>query len=71
MPRVDCSRHGAFAIDMAPFAHAIEHGPAPDMIMTAHIQYPTLDNSHIMTCNSESIIVPATMSREIQGNLLR
>ncbi|MGL9734101.1 MAG: hypothetical protein ACR5LD_07020 [Symbiopectobacterium sp.] len=38
---------------------------------TAHIQYHALDNSHIATCNGESIIVPATMSREIQSNLLR
>ncbi len=71
LPRVVRSRHDAFAIDIAPFAHAIENGSAPDMIMTAHIQYPALDNSQIMTCNGESIIVPATMSREIQSNLLR
>ncbi|MBG6241646.1 MAG: glycoside hydrolase family 3 protein [Candidatus Symbiopectobacterium sp. Dall1.0] len=71
LPRVDRSRHDAFAIDIAPFAHAIEHGSGPDMIMTTHIQYPALDNSHITTCNGESIIVPATMSREIQSNLLR
>lgn len=71
LPRVDLSRHDAFVIDIAPFAHAIVHGPASDMIMTAHIQYPALDNSHITTCNGESIIVPATMSREIQSNLLR
>lgn len=71
LPLVDRSRHDAFAIDIAPFAQAIEHGSAPDMIMTAHIQYPALDNSHITTCNGDSIIVPATMSREIQSNLLR
>ncbi|MCW2485135.1 glycoside hydrolase family 3 protein [Candidatus Symbiopectobacterium sp. NZEC127] len=71
LPRVDRSRHDAFAIDIAPFAQAIEHGSAPDMIMTAHIQYPALDDSRIKTCNGESILVPATMSREIQSNLLR
>lgn len=71
LPRVDRSRKDAFAIDIAPFAQAITHHAAPDMIMTAHIQYPALDNSHITTRSGESIIVPATMSREIQSNLLR
>lgn len=37
LPRVDRSRQEAFAIDIAPFAQAIEHHAAPDMIMTAHI----------------------------------
>lgn len=71
LPRVNRSREEAFAIDLAPYQQAIAHHTAPDMIMTAHIQYPALDSSQITTRSGESIIVPATMSREIQSNLLR
>ncbi len=39
--------------------------------MTAHIQYPALDNSQLDTRNGEKITVPATMSREIQTQILR
>jgi len=41
------------------------------MVMTAHIQYPALDSSQVITLNGEKIIVPATMSREIQTQILR
>lgn len=71
LPRVDRSRKDAFAIDIAPYKHAIDSQAAPDMIMTAHIQYPALDNSQIVTRNGEKITVPATMSREIQTHILR
>lgn len=39
--------------------------------MTAHIQYPSLDATRIATRTGESILVPATMSRKIQHDLLR
>lgn len=71
LPRVDRSRREAFAIDIAPYKHAIDNQAAPDMIMTAHIQYPALDNSQVITRNGENITVPATMSREIQTHILR
>ena len=42
------------------------------MIMTAHIQYPSLDDSTINTSKTqESMIMPATLSRKIQQNILR
>ncbi|ATO32752.1 Beta-hexosaminidase [Dickeya dianthicola] len=71
LPRVDRSWEDAFAIDIAPYKHAIDNQAAPDMVMTAHIQYPALDNSQIITRNGEKMTVPATMSREIQTNILR
>lgn len=71
LPRVDRSRKAAFAIDIAPYKHAIDNQAAPDMVMTAHIQYPALDNSQVMIRNGEKMTVPATMSREIQTRLLR
>jgi len=56
--------------DIAPFKWAIKHSD-PAMIMTAHIQYPALDNSTIENISGEIIIRPATMSRKILTDLLR
>lgn len=71
LPRVDRSRKDAFAIDIAPYKDAIDKQTMPDMVMTAHIQYPALDNSQVCTSNGQDITVPATMSREIQKHILR
>lgn len=56
--------------DLAPFQWAIHHS-SPAMVMTAHIQYPALDDSTIMNKAGENIIRPATMSRKILTDLLR
>ncbi len=56
--------------DISPFQWAIAHS-TPAMIMTAHIQYPALDNSTIVNNAGEKIIRPATMSRKILTDLLR
>lgn len=71
LPRVDRTRQEAFAIDIAPYQRAIDAGEAPDMIMTAHIQYPSLDNTQVPSLNGGNITVPATMSYEIQTTILR
>ena len=71
LPRVDRSREDAFAIDIAPYKQVIDNKAAPDMVMTAHIQYPALDSSQVITRNGDKITVPATMSREIQTEILR
>ncbi len=71
LPHVNRSREDAFSIDIAPYQQAINNQAAPDMIMTAHIQYPSLDNSQVVTRNGEKITVPATMSHEIQTCILR
>lgn len=68
---VNTSREEAYAIDLAPYRQAIEAGEAPEMIMTAHIQYPSLDSTLILTNTGEQIIAPATMSRKIQHDILR
>jgi len=41
------------------------------MIMTAHIQYPALDNSTFLARHGEQIIKPATLSYDILTTLLR
>lgn len=56
--------------DIAPFQWAIKHS-SPAMIMTAHIQYPDLDDSTIENITGDKIIRPATMSRKILTDLLR
>ncbi len=70
LPRVDHDRATIDKVDLAPFAWAIKHAK-PAMIMTAHIQYPALDNSLFVSKSGEELIRPATMSRKILTNLLR
>lgn len=57
-------------VELAPFQYAIDKGIAK-MIMTAHIQYPSLDNSKFVSKSGESMTLPATMSRKILTDLLR
>ncbi|TCV94819.1 beta-N-acetylhexosaminidase [Luteibacter rhizovicinus] len=71
LPVVDKSREDAFAIDLAPYRAAFSSTVRPDMVMTAHIQYGALDSSRVTTLTGESIVVPATMSRTIQRDILR
>jgi len=70
LPRVDHDLATIEKIDLAPFRWAIEHSE-PAMIMTAHIQYPALDNSTFVSQQGEKTIRPATMSRKILTDLLR
>ncbi len=56
--------------DLVPFQRAIKES-SPAMIMTAHIQYPALDDSIIESNKGENILRPATMSRKILTDLLR
>ena len=71
LPQVHHSIKDAFEIDIAPYHDAIEKNIVPDMIMTAHIQYPALDDNVVKSLTNENIIVPATMSRKIQTDILR
>jgi beta-N-acetylhexosaminidase len=70
LPRVDHDRATIDKVDLAPFSWAIKHSQ-PAMIMTAHIQYPTLDSSVFVSKSDEKLIRPATMSRKILTDLLR
>lgn len=70
LPRVDHDIETITNVDLQPFQYAIDKG-SPAMIMTAHIQYPQLDNSEFMAKNGRSTILPATMSRKILTELLR
>ena len=70
LPRVEHDRATIDRVDLYPFKHAIAHGN-PAMIMTAHIQYPMLDNSVFTTKEGVQTIIPATMSPKILRGILR
>ncbi|PVU84622.1 hypothetical protein BB559_007520, partial [Furculomyces boomerangus] len=57
-------------VELVPFIADI--GAGVDMIMTAHIQYPALDNTTIPNIiDGSPMIVPATLSRKIMTDYLR
>lgn len=70
LPLVEHDEQSIFDIDLYPFIHAINHA-TPDMIMTAHIQYPNLDNTRFIAKNGSETVLPATMSYDILTKLLR
>ena len=70
LPRVEHSIEQIRKVDLLPFASIIkQHNPG--MIMTAHIQYPALDNSTFVSKDGESMLKPATLSRKILHGVLR
>jgi beta-N-acetylhexosaminidase len=70
LPLVAHDKATVEAVDLYPFRQLItKHKPA--MVMTAHIQYPALDNSSLTTKTGGKLIKPATLSRAILTDLLR
>jgi beta-N-acetylhexosaminidase len=67
LPRVRRDHATALAVDVAPFADVIREA-SPAMVMTAHIQYPSLDPE---TLPDTDFTCPATLSRPILTGLLR
>ena len=70
LPLVQHSREEVDSLDLFPFKQVIKAGKAP-IIMTAHIQYPALDDSLMTSKDGERVLVPATFSRKIITDLLR
>lgn len=70
LPQVDHVRAVAETIDLEPFRQAIQ-ARAARLVMTAHIQYPALDDSQLSTIQGTSITAPATLSKPILTGLLR
>ena len=86
LPRVNHSRDIINSVDLLPFRNVIGNvNTRPDMIMTAHIQYPALDDtkfsgdkekalpvtSQEVTHNEPLPVLPATLSRKILTGILR
>ncbi|WP_232787949.1 glycoside hydrolase family 3 N-terminal domain-containing protein [Paraglaciecola sp. MB-3u-78] len=85
LPRVEHDIQQIEAIDLKPFSYAINMGAINNsvidkgainnetqaMIMTAHIQYPQLDDTEFMAEDGNKVMLLATMSRKILTDLLR
>ena len=71
LPRVDHSLKQAQSGDLLPFANIINSDTPPAMVMSAHIQYPSLDDTTIKNKQGELQIVPATLSKRILTGMLR
>ncbi|MCC5827221.1 glycoside hydrolase family 3 protein [Alkalimonas sp.] len=70
LPKVSHQRERIEAVELLPFRHSINHGE-PAMVMTAHIQFPALDDSKLMDTQGNHQYRPATLSRAILTDLLR
>jgi beta-N-acetylhexosaminidase len=82
LPSVNHDREMINRIDLLPFRNVISNPKTrPDMIMTAHIQYPALDDTRFVGDKALTTIVPsaevqmpvlpATLSKEILTGILR
>lgn len=71
LPQVTHTKTQAMAGDILPFANIINSETPPAMVMSAHIQYPSLDDTTIIDKHGKPQIVPATLSKKILTNLLR
>lgn len=70
LPKVMHDKETIWQQDLPPFKDIINN-QQPGMIMTAHIQYPALDDSTFVSKEGKTMIKPATMSRKIITDLLR
>ena len=69
LPIVEKTYEQIKEFELIPFAAGIEKGV--DMIMTAHIQYPLIDNTQYLSLDGSEITIPATMSKTIISDILR
>lgn len=71
LPKVSHSRSDAFTGDLLPFRQVINSDHPPAMVMSAHIQYPSLDSTKVKDKTGRYLTVPATLSRKILHDVLR
>ncbi|NDV93022.1 beta-hexosaminidase [Alteromonas sp. 345S023] len=71
LPQVTHTAKQANRGDLLPFRQIINSATPAAMVMSAHIQYPSLDDSQITDVHGRSQTVPATLSRKILHTLLR
>lgn len=70
LPRVDHNVEQIETVDLLPFVEIIK-STNPAMIMTAHIQFPALDNTVFISKDGAEMLKPATLSRNILHGVLR
>ncbi|MCR5733104.1 MAG: glycoside hydrolase family 3 protein [Lachnospiraceae bacterium] len=68
-PSVEKTYEEIMETELVPFKNAIENGA--DMIMTAHITYPLIDDEVVFGDGITKGIYPATMSKKIITDILR
>ncbi|KAF9128764.1 hypothetical protein BGX30_014204 [Mortierella sp. GBA39] len=70
MPVLSHDRERLDAVELKPFRSAIDNGV--EMIMTAHIAFPAVDNDHVTSLkDGSSVPIPATLSKKVLTGLLR
>ncbi|MFV0381884.1 MAG: glycoside hydrolase family 3 N-terminal domain-containing protein [Breznakia sp.] len=70
LPLVNKSYEELKALELVPFQAAVDNGV--DMLMTAHIQYPQIDSTSVVSISSgEEIYLPATLSKKILTDVVR
>lgn len=70
MPVLNHNRERLDAVELKPFRAAIENGV--EMIMTAHIAFPAIDDEHVTSLkDGSSVPIPATLSKKVLTGLLR
>lgn len=70
LPSVDKSKEELDKTELAPFKKAVENGV--DMIMTAHIQFPKVEASSVISqLDGSEIKLPATLSKKFVTDILR
>lgn len=70
LPVLTHSREQLDAVELRPFRDAIGNGV--EMIMTAHIAFPAVDNEQVISLKDGSRVpVPATLSGKVLNGLLR
>ncbi|WP_145407551.1 glycoside hydrolase family 3 N-terminal domain-containing protein [Paenibacillus xylanexedens] len=70
MPVLTHQRERLDAVELKPFREAINNGV--DMIMTAHIAFPAIDNEQMTSLkDGQKVPVPATLSKRVLTGLLR
>ncbi|RCX23685.1 beta-N-acetylhexosaminidase [Fontibacillus phaseoli] len=70
MPVLTHNRERLDAVELKPFRASIENGV--EMIMTAHIAFPAVDNEHVISLkDGSSVPIPATLSKKVLTGLLR
>ncbi len=70
LPLVSKSKAELIQTELYPFQHIIA-SHQPSMVMTAHMQFPALDNTTLVNKAGQTMVRPATMSHKILTELLR
>ena len=71
LPKVKHSKAQALKGDLLPFSRIISGGNPPGILMSAHIQYPSLDSTTVKDKQGRVMTIPATLSRKILHDVLR